>query len=242
MLLEEPLREEISVETPSRDNVSLLEAILVIVVTFFLVIFLGAFFLFTLGEAPALVLGELIILAVPLAYLLNKRVNVRAFIRFETSPKSVLIGLGCGIALLPLNIVIATALTTIIGNSDAINQANDLYASLSTNTPGLVAVVTSMALAGICEEFAFRGFLQNSIFKNLLGNSQFNKSALAVAITISSIAFGLFHFDPQFVYIIATFLSGLVLGYIYHKWSYTASAVAHASMNLMVLVLLLLGF
>jgi hypothetical protein len=39
-----------------------LDAVLVIVVTFFLVLFLGAVFFFTIGNGPALVLSELLIL------------------------------------------------------------------------------------------------------------------------------------------------------------------------------------
>jgi membrane protease YdiL (CAAX protease family) len=97
-----------------------------------------------------------------------------------------------------------------------------------------------LALAGVCEEFAFRGFLQNSIFRTLK-TSKPPRYAFAVAVIISAAIFGLFHFDPQFVYTLAAFITGLALGYIYHRWNYTTSATAHASMNLIVLALLLLG-
>jgi membrane protease YdiL (CAAX protease family) len=230
------------VETQESGGIPPFEAILVIVVTFFLSIFLGAFILFTLGYEATLVLGELIILIVPLSYLLYKHVNVKDFTRINLKPKFIVIGIACGIALLPLNSLIATALTAILGNSGAVEQANSLYATLSSTTPGLIAVATSMALAGICEEFAFRGFLQTAIFKNLQTKPQFTRYAFAIAVLVSAGSFGIFHFDPQLVYILATFLAGLVLGYIYHRWGYTASATAHASMNLMVLALLLLGF
>jgi membrane protease YdiL (CAAX protease family) len=61
-------------------------------------------------------------------------------------------------------------------------------------------------------------------------------------VIISSVAFGLFHFDPQFVYIISTIIAGLVLGYIYHRWnSYVVSAIAHSTLNLIVLAFLLLA-
>jgi membrane protease YdiL (CAAX protease family) len=107
---------------------------------------------------------------------------------------------------------------------------------------GFVAVVASLALAGICEEFAFRGFLQNSLFKSLHINPKYSKYAFAIAVVIAAAVFGLFHFDPQGVYTLSAFITGLALGGIYHKWNYTTSATAHASMNLMVLALLMLGF
>jgi membrane protease YdiL (CAAX protease family) len=229
-------------ETQENRGVLSYEAILVIVVTFFISIFVGAIILFTLGLEATLVLGELIILIVPLSYLLYKRVNIRDFARINLNPKLVLIGIACGALLLPLNSAVATALTAILGNSSAVEEANTLYTNLSSTTPGLIAVALSMTLAGICEEFAFRGFLQNAIFLNLKKNPKTSKYAFGVAVLVAAASFGIFHFDPQLVYILATFLAGLVLGYIYHRWGYTTSATAHATMNLMVLALLLLGF
>jgi membrane protease YdiL (CAAX protease family) len=107
---------------------------------------------------------------------------------------------------------------------------------------GLVAVATSLVLAGICEEFAFRGFLQNSIFKRLENSPKYHKYAFTIAVVISAIVFGVLHFDPQFVYIISALISGVALGYIYHRWNYVTSATAHTSMNLIVLAFLLLAF
>jgi membrane protease YdiL (CAAX protease family) len=228
-------------ETPKNRDVPSGEAILVIFVTFFLIIFVGGILYLTLGNEPTLILGELIILIAPLSYLLYKRVNIREFVRIDLNPKFILIGVAFGAALIPLNIFLSTALTAILGNSSAVEDANLLYANLSATPLGLTVVATSMVLAGICEEFAFRGFLQNSIFRNLQKNPRFSKYALIIALLIASVTFGIFHLDPQFVYIIATFVPGLVLGYIYYRWGYTASATAHASMNLIVLAFLLLG-
>lgn len=229
-------------QTPKPTEIAPWEAILVIVVTFFVTAFVGAIILFTLGEAVTLVLGELLILIVPLSYLLYKRVKIIEFARIQANPKLIAIGLGWGALLLPLNVIIAVALTAIFGTSIAVEQSNQLYASLSATSTGLILVATSLALAGICEEFAFRGFLQNSIFRSLQKNPRFNKYAFRIAVLIAAAGFGIFHFDPQFVYIFATFIAGLILGYIYHRWGYTASATAHASMNLMVLIILLFGF
>jgi membrane protease YdiL (CAAX protease family) len=216
------------------------EAALVIVVTFFVFLFVGAALLFTVGDGPTLVVGELLILIVPMIYLISKRINIKNYIKLSLKPKYVLIGLGFGGVLLLLNIVVSGALTVLLGESQAVQQSNDLIAGLSVTPAGFVAVASSLALAGICEEFAFRGFLQNSIFKSLAAKISPNY-AFAVAVFISAAVFGLFHFDPQAVYTLSAFITGLALGYVYHKWNYTTSATAHAIMNLIVLALLLLG-
>ena len=88
-------------------------------------------------------------------------------------------------------------------------------------------------LAGVCEEFAFRGFLQNTIAR---------RYSFVPAVIVSSVVFGILHFDPQFVYIIFALIEGVGLGVIYHySKSYVAAAVAHSTMDLLVLALLLLS-
>ncbi len=226
-------------ETP-RPKVPTLEVALVIIATFFVFLFLSALSLLALGDQPTLIIGELLILIVPLIYLLFKRIDVKKYVRIDISPKSVLIGLAGGGLLLLLNIVVSDLLTTLLGQSQAVQQSNDLITSLSSSASGLAAVVISLALAGICEEFAFRGFLQNSLTRNLKEKSK-SKYAFVPGMIIAALIFGLFHFDPQGVYTISAFIAGLALGYIYYRWNYVASATAHASMNLIVLAFLLLG-
>ncbi len=102
------------------------EAILVLVVTFFIVAFGGAVILFTAGEGPTLVIGELLILAVPLGFLLYKRVKVREFVRINLDPKLIAVGIGWGALLLPVNVVILVILTSIFGTSTAVEQSNQL--------------------------------------------------------------------------------------------------------------------
>ena len=227
-------------ENQKPDFVPPWEAALVIVVTFFVFLFVGAALLFTVGDGPTLVVGELLILIVPLIYLVSKRIDVKNYIKLDLKPKYILLGIGFGGVLLLLNIVVSGALTVLLGESQAVQQSNDLIANLSATPFGFIAVAVSLALAGICEEFAFRGFLQNSIFKSLAAKIS-PTYAFAVAAFISAAIFGLFHFDPQAVYTLSAFITGLALGYVYHKWNYTTSATAHASMNLVVLALLLFG-
>ncbi len=225
-------------QTPVK--VPLFEAALVTVATFFVFLFLSGSSLVAFGEAPTLVIGELLILAVPLIYLLSKHVDVKSYVRLDLNPRFVVIGLGCGVLLLLLNIVVSGALTYFFGTSKAVEQSNQLISSLSAEPWGFAAVAISLVLAGICEEFAFRGFLQNSIFKSLI-RSKPSKYSASVAVIIAALVFGLFHVDPQGIYTASAFMSGIALGYVYHRWNYTTSATAHAFMNLIVLAFLLLG-
>ncbi len=229
-----------SLETQKPSSVPPWEAALVIIVTFFVFLFVSVALLSSVGEEPTLVVGELLILIVPLIYLIGKRIDVRKYIKLDLNPRYILLGIGCGGLLLLLNILVSEALTAIFGQSQAVQQSNDLIAGLSATPTGFAAVAISLALAGICEEFAFRGFLQNSFFKSL-SVTKSPTYAFAVAVIVSAGVFGIFHFDPQVVYTLAAFITGLALGYVYHRWNYTTSATAHASMNLIVLALLLLG-
>ena len=227
-------------ENQESKTVSPGEAGLVIVATFFVFLFLSVLIQLVFGDALALIVGELLILIVPLIYLLIKRINIISYVKIDLNPKYIAFGLVCAGLLLLLNIAVSNALFYIFGESTAVEQSNALLTELSMTPSGLASVATSLALAGICEEFASRGFLQNSIFKSLSA-SKSPRVSFAVAVVISALVFGLFHFDPQFVYTIAAFTTGLALGYIYHRWNYTTSATAHAGMNLIVLALLLLG-
>jgi membrane protease YdiL (CAAX protease family) len=220
------------VEQEKVNVVSPLNAILVIAVTFVLVLFLGAFFFITLGEGPALVLSELLILIVPLGYMLIKRVNIKSFVGLDVKPKFIMLGLASGALLLFVDIIVSFVLTTIFGVSQAVEESNAMITELSSSTSGLIAVIAALTLAGVCEEFAFRGFLQSAINR---------RYSFIPAVVISAVAFGLFHFDPQLVYVLSALVAGLVLGYVYHRWnSYVVSAIAHSTVNLVVLVTLLL--
>jgi membrane protease YdiL (CAAX protease family) len=221
------------VSAPEDQNVvSPLASILTVVLTFVLSMFGLAFLLFFSGYGPTLVLGELLIMALPLIVMLYKRVDIRNYICLQLKPAHFLLGIAFGFLLLFLNLIVSAALVSVFGVSQAVEDANALLMDISGTPEGLMIVATSLLLAGICEEFTFRGFLQTSISK---------KYPVGVALIVSALAFGLFHLDVQVVYTIGTFVMGLVLGLIYYRWrSYIVSAVAHASMNLIALALMLL--
>jgi membrane protease YdiL (CAAX protease family) len=210
---------------------STLEAVLVIVVTFGLVMLLGGLFYIVLDPGLALVLSEVIILAVPLGYLLYKRVDVKRYVGLDVNPQLVLWGFVSAAILLSVDIAVSAVLLIVFGESQAVVESNTLITDLSATPLGLVYVATALGLAGVCEEFAFRGFLQRTLTRRF---------SFIPAVIVSAFVFGLFHFDPQLVYIISAMTAGLVLGYVYHHWnSYVVAAIAHSTVNLVVLFMLL---
>jgi membrane protease YdiL (CAAX protease family) len=226
------LNEADAVEQEKVRAVPVLDAFLVILVTFFLVLFLGAFLYIVVGDGPALVISELIILIVPLGYMLVKHVDIKRYVGLDINPKLVLLGLASGMLLLFVDVIVSAVLTSIFGVSQAIEESNTLITDLSSSTSGLIAVIAALGLAGVCEEFAFRGFLQSTLTR---------RYSFIPALITSAFIFGLFHFDPQLVYILSALTAGLVLGYVYHRWnSYVVSAIAHSTVNLVVLATLLL--
>jgi membrane protease YdiL (CAAX protease family) len=226
------LNEANSVEQEKIKAVPLLDTFLVIVVTFFLVLFLGFIFIYTLGNGPALVLSELLIMLVPLGYMLVKHVDIKRYVGLDVNPKLIMLGFASGALLLFVDIIVSAVLTAIFGVSQAIEESNTIITDLSSTTWGLIAVIAALGLAGVCEEFAFRGFLQSTLTR---------RYSFIPAVIVSAFVFGLFHFDPQLVYILSALTAGLVLGYVYHRWnSYVVSAIAHSTLNLVVLVTLLL--
>jgi len=222
----------------SGKDISPFTAILIVLTTFLLSLFLGAAILILfdfsfIAYSFLMVFGELFLVVIPLGYMLYKKVVVSDYIGLKVEPKIILLGIAFGVFLLFFNLVISNILFSIFGVSEAVEESNKRLVEISSTPSGLVPVVLSLSLAGLCEEFTFRGFLQTTIN---------NKYSSGVALLVSSLIFGLFHFDPQGVYIISAFLMGLVLGYIYLRWrSYVISAVAHSTLNLIVLAILLLG-
>lgn len=214
------------------DTIPPVEAVVIIVVTFGLLLFVGAAFFVLFGNALALPLSELLIAVLPVGYMLARKIHVRSYVRVGIKPKTLLLGIGVGASLFLFDIFISNLLFAIFGLSQAVEESNKLIANLASSTPGLASIFATVILAGVCEEFAFRGFLLNAIER---------KYSFGPALLISSLAFGLFHFDAQLVYTIAAFLMGLLLGYAYHRWhSYTVCAVAHATIDIVAVTLTIL--
>jgi membrane protease YdiL (CAAX protease family) len=142
-------------------------------------------------------------------------------------------GIVFGGALLLFDVAVADILTTIFGPSQAVEESSQMIIDFSGSYLGLLYLTTGLFLAGICEEFTFRAFLLDTINR---------KYSFLPALVISSLAFGLFHFDPQIVYILSASLFGLVLGYIYYRYnSYITCAIAHSTLNIIVLIITVLA-
>lgn len=215
-------------------EVPVLLALVLVLVSFMLVVFLGMFSVL-LGYNPVTVsvFAELLLAAVPLAYMLYKRVDIKKYVGFKVELKLVILGITLGFLLILLNSAVSATLVMILGESQVVAESNRQIRNAIGTMDGLLLVILALSLAGICEEFLFRGFLQSAIA---------NRHSSVVAVIISSLAFSLFHFDPQLVYIVFAFIIGLMFGLIYLRWrSYIVCAIAHATMNLIVLASLVLA-
>ena len=213
-------------------EVSVFLALALVLASFILVVFLGGTFFVLLGYGPAAVLTELLLAVIPIAYMLHKRIDIKEYVGLKVKPRFVILGIAFGFLLILLNFVVSAALVVVLGESQVVEESNRLIMNTISTTDGLLLVILALSLAGICEEFLFRGFLQSAIS---------NRCSSAIAIVISSLVFSLFHYDPQLVYIAFAFIIGLMFGLIYNRWrSYIISAVAHATMNLIVLASIIL--
>jgi membrane protease YdiL (CAAX protease family) len=218
----------------TNDNiVSPLAAILAVAAAFLLLVFVGGASTILLGYGLSIILSELLVIVVPLGYMWSKHIGIKNYVGIDIKRGTIIKGLALAGVLLVLDVVVSTALTAIFGPSQTVAESNRIITNLAGSQPGMFSVIVALTLAGVCEEFTFRAFLLNTLNR---------RYSFLPALIISSFAFGLFHFDPQIVYIISTFSGGLVLGYVYHRYnSYVTCAIAHSSLNLIVLALLVLG-
>lgn len=218
----------------SENAVPPLAAVLSVVVSFVLLLFVGGAAMLLLGYGPGLIISELVVIVVPLGYMLSHKVNIRSYAGVELNRRVIAKGIAFGGVLLLFDVLVSGLLTTVFGESQAVVEVNGIIADLSGSSLGLVYVAVGLFLAGMCEEFTFRAFLLNSMSR---------RYSFPFGLIVSSLAFGLFHFDPQIVYVLSTFLAGLVLGYIYHRYnSYVTCAIAHSTLNLLVLATIVFAF
>lgn len=215
-------------------EISPLAAILVLVLSFFAgVVAFPVLFLTELSVATLIVstVGELMFLLVPLFYMLYRKINVKEYIMFGRL-KHIISGLGLGMALQVVSIALGFVLVYLLGPSTAVEESNQVIIDMANQSPA--GTILFLLVPGICEEFALRGFLQNSLRR---------RYSPTVAIVGASLAFGLLHFDLQGTYMLMTFAIGLFLGYFYNRFrSYVMAATAHTAFNLMTFALLMLAF
>ncbi|MEM3090231.1 MAG: type II CAAX endopeptidase family protein [Candidatus Bathyarchaeia archaeon] len=216
-------------EIKESQQIPVSEALLTVVASLLLSLFLAGL-IAGLNYGIAMVIAELLIAVVPLGYMLSKKIDIKKYIKFELNHRNILLGIAVGSLLVYFDFLIMFALTSLFGPSKAVEESNRRIAEMTSSIDGIIFVAATLISAGICEEFAFRGFLQTAIS---------GKYSQWTALVSSAFAFGLLlHFDPQGVYTIAAFLIGLVLGFVY-QWlrSYTVCATAHATLNVIILAL-----
>ncbi|PMB74273.1 hypothetical protein C0199_00420 [Candidatus Bathyarchaeota archaeon] len=205
------------------------EALLAVIASLLLSMFLAGS-IASLNYGVAMVARELLLAVVPLGYMLSKGIDIKKYIGLELNPRNLLLGVTIGSLLVYFDLAIMIALTSLFGPSKAVEESNRRISEMIGSADGLFFVAATLISAGIFEEFTFRGFLQTAIG---------SKYSPWTALVASAFAFGLLlHFDPQGVYTIAAFLIGLVLGFVYYRWrSYTVCASAHATLNIIILIL-----
>lgn len=100
-------------------------------------------------------------------------------------------------------------------SAERIEELTKLYESFEVNLKGVPLYIKLFALAiapAACEEFFFRGFLQNSIRRN---------TSAVVAILTAGIVFGLFHVIVKdalmFERLVPSALMGIVLGFVFER-------------------------
>jgi len=121
--------------------------------------FLTPLFSTPLGLGALMASVELLVAAVPLAYMVHRGISVKGYVGFRADLKRVLLGVGLGFLLLFLDTFASYVLTAIFGPSEAVEESNKVIAALAASPEGLIMVAASLILAGVCEEFTFRGFL-----------------------------------------------------------------------------------
>jgi membrane protease YdiL (CAAX protease family) len=213
-------------------DISPTAAILIFATTFVLALFVLSAVYDLFGSYVELLIQEPLLTVLPLGYMFYKKVDIKKYVGFEVKPRTILLGVALGALVFTFDVFVSTAITSVLGPSQTVEEVNTQYLDMSSSPSGLLVLIITFSLAGVCEEFTFRGFLQTAV------NSRYS---FLTAVLISSFAFSLIHFDPQLIYTLATFFIGLLFGYIYHRWhSYPASAIAHATVNLILLSLMLL--
>jgi membrane protease YdiL (CAAX protease family) len=219
-------------EAKEGQQIPVSEALLAVVSSLLLSMFLAGL-IAGLNYGIAMVAAELLLAVVPFGYMLSKGIDIKKYIGLELNPRKLLLGVAIGSLLVYFDIIIVIALTSLFGPSKTVEESNRKLSEMIGSADGLIFVTTALISAGIFEEFTFRGFLQTALS---------SKYSPWTALVASAFAFGLLlHFDPQGVYMIAAFLMGIVLGFVYYKWrSYTICASAHATLNIIILILTIL--
>ena len=144
-------------------------------------------------------------------------------------PKTIAMSLGTLLAMTAALIIFQVILMNLPGQALQPSDQSD-YNPLTGNLPlFLIMVAGAWTVVAFGEEMLFRAFLITSlggVFRNL-------KTSWALALTGSSVLFGLAHYDWGIAGIIETMIAGLILGSIYLRTGRNLwiTIIAHSLIN-----------
>lgn len=208
----------------------------VMLILFYTIVFrfLLEFIMFTvfpgvfLNNLTMLILGELSLIVPLILYLIKKRISL-VFLGLDT--EGIILDSRFILIMLPLmlftGVLSGIIVQTLIPVSQEFEKVFERLIPRSFTDLIMFSIVTVLVIAP-CEELLFRGFVQRGLESSL---------GCAGSIIVSSIIFGLFHFNPwQFL---PAFTLGVILGYAFKKKSYRIwiPIALHASYNVTLLVL-----
>ncbi len=235
------LEDELNKEQKEKSSkVSPLFAILAGVAGYLVSIFFTQIFISSnipYGYHLAMIVAEATLGIVPL-YLVSmkyKDINVIQYMKVNGTAKTVILGVLAGVALVFVGTFLTYVLYVLIGPSEALEEVNKTITNLVfQSTTSVILLAIGLGSAGIWEEILFRGLILRSLE---------DKYNFRVAQITSSLLFGLAHFDPSGIYIIVTFVYGLIIAELYKRYNSLLIAIfTHATLNLTELTLLLLYY
>ena len=147
--------------------------------------------------------------------------------------KTVLLGLIVGTSITALGFCILTPVTEWLGIGQ--QGSSDFYESIEGNTSRLILfLVVSWTTAGFGEELVYRSFFLGQ-FVSVVENVKYKWT---FSLVISSVLFGLLHFNNGVYAIIVTGINGFILGWVYLKTDRNiwAAYISHAVANTVELI------
>jgi membrane protease YdiL (CAAX protease family) len=149
-------------------------------------------------------------------------------VSLHTIIRSVLLSFVVFVAAVAAFVVGAVVMANIVGKPEGADMSS--YDYLQGNLPMLILVLVSVYVtASFGEEVIYRGFLINRIAE--LGSG--GKAAWRLAVVISSIVFGLIHYDWGIAGMVQTGFMGLALGvsYVVVRRNLWVTILAHGYMD-----------
>ena len=151
------------------------------------------------------------------------------FRRPESWARTVVLALGIGVAIqLAFSIVVDPLLERWTGTPVDVSSLDGMRGHLGNY---MVMLAVGWVIGGFLEEMLFRGYLQKRI-RIVLGDSP---GAVAVAILLPALAFGLAHSYQDTAGMISTGLIGAIFGavFVWYRWNLWLPILVHGFSNVL---------